>query len=147
MIFPVLNFTMKKRSSFNFGFTLIELLVVVAIIAILASLLLPALSLAKETAKETRCRSNQRQMGMALLNYLDDHQGVFFPIDHSYGKYWHHRIGRYLGTPNYSLDPEDYSGGAMKTMICPTTRIDPDRGGFGDAETAWRSSAGGAVSG
>ena len=58
----------------NAGFTLIELLVVIAIIAILASLLLPALSRAKRAGQSARCKSNLRQIGIALNLYLTDFQ-------------------------------------------------------------------------
>jgi prepilin-type N-terminal cleavage/methylation domain-containing protein/prepilin-type processing-associated H-X9-DG protein len=93
----------------NPGFTLIELLVVIAIIAILASLLLPALSLAKQKALAAKCLSNVRQMSLASLMYAGQDREVypwtFTAVVGGAGVGWFNYIQPFLQNTNVLLCP------------------------------------------
>jgi prepilin-type N-terminal cleavage/methylation domain-containing protein len=84
------------------GFTLIELLVVIAIIAVLIALLLPAVQAAREAARRAQCTNNQKQIGLAILNYESSNGSFpYGALGLSYGT-WYHSILNFMEGSNLS---------------------------------------------
>jgi prepilin-type N-terminal cleavage/methylation domain-containing protein len=95
----------KNRPCLRWGFTLIELLVVIAIIAILAALLLPALSAAKFRARCVNCTSNYRQWGIVANMYVGENHGMLptFAMTGSALNPWDVSLNMVPGLANYGL--------------------------------------------
>lgn len=135
----------RRRHRRSLGFTLIELLVVMAIIAILAAMLMPALESARAKSLAVTCRANMRQQGLAFHMYTDDNNGCLpsaylwktrlLPYVATKKAYvcpcrtelpWYYGHGYNIGCPSWEVDTEIYSG-------APVTGMDDHRLGFVEA--------------
>jgi prepilin-type N-terminal cleavage/methylation domain-containing protein/prepilin-type processing-associated H-X9-DG protein len=138
------------------GFTLIELLVVIAIIAILAAMLLPVLSRAKQRAQGISCMNNSKQLALAALTYANDFSDLFLPnpddANPTTGYCWVTALAE-GGMPNdpattypnnHAFDPDilkdptqdlvaPYIGNAVGVFVCPA---DPRHGLYDGSDSS-----------
>lgn len=107
-------------SSDRSAFTLIELLVVVSIIAILAAMLLPAITLVRRSAELSVCGNNLRQVDMAVIAYADEHEGCIPSSYQDLGIFWPSRISEYIEDQYINDQNSNYS--KQKVFICPLAK-------------------------
>jgi prepilin-type N-terminal cleavage/methylation domain-containing protein len=115
---------MQKRHAF----TLIELLVVIAIIAILAAILFPVFAKAREKARQTACISNNKQLGLAFMQYIQDNDEIY-PSTPNWGSGWAGRIYTYVKStgvykcPDDSSNPSGIPAGGFVVSYCANGHV------------------------
>lgn len=123
------------------GFTLIELLVVIAIIALLLSILTPALRKAKQSAHAVSCRSNLKQMGIGFHTYYMENNNKSL-VSEGGADFWFLQIAPYMGDSGYQAgtDPEAELRATMQIMKCAGTKAPEAESGYspGTARNQYR---------
>ncbi len=120
-----------------------ELLVVVAIIALLVSILLPALGQAREETKRVVCSTNLRQFGLAWSVYAEDNhdKSMTWSSTVSDPDFWFYRLAPYLGDSTFESGSENEKG-ALQILKCPSAGVWRDAYGYGmgygGAKYSWR---------
>ncbi len=104
------------------GFTLVELLVVMAIVAVLGSLLMPALHNARDSAREAQCASNQRQLAAAFQNYSADWDGILPRSWTPDGGPSISTLGLRAGERDWAVDTLPYVQNEL-LYVCPSKRL------------------------
>jgi prepilin-type N-terminal cleavage/methylation domain-containing protein/prepilin-type processing-associated H-X9-DG protein len=126
------------------GFTLVELLVVIAIMAVLLTLLTPALQKARSQAQAAVCLAHEKQFGVAWRYYADDNDDVTFVHDASL--FWFYQLGREFGDKTFGETGGYHEEGMLEIFQCPgagrwqsfSGNDDYGWGSYGSAKTNWR---------